>query len=123
MAPRGRLTFADLRSSRWLSLPHNLIEIRRGWPGLSAYERFEAFVALILTLLIAAVLAVAVWRLTYDVVDTLVLRSLNPLEHGVFQAVFGQILTVLIALEFNHTLQYVVTPRPGRRAAAREAAA
>jgi len=74
---------------------------------LSAYERFEAFVALMLTLLIAAVIAVALWRLTYDVVDTLVLRSLNPLEHGVFQEVFGEILTVLIALEFNHTLQYV----------------
>jgi uncharacterized membrane protein (DUF373 family) len=27
----------------------------------------------------------------------------------VFQAVFGQILTVLIALEFNHTFRYVVT--------------
>jgi uncharacterized membrane protein (DUF373 family) len=89
------------------NLPHNLIEIRRDWAGLSAYERFEAFVALMLTLLIAAVIAVALWRLTYDVVDTLVLRSLNPLDHGVFQEVFGEILTVLIALEFNHTLQYV----------------
>jgi uncharacterized membrane protein (DUF373 family) len=47
------------------------------------------------------------------VVDTLVLRSLNPLEHGVFQTVFGEILTVLIALEFNHTLQYVVTRERG----------
>ena len=72
------------------SLPHNLIEIRREWAGLSAYERFEAFVALMLTLLIAAVIAVALWRLTYDVVDTLVLRSLNPLEHGVFQRSSGR---------------------------------
>jgi uncharacterized MAPEG superfamily protein len=38
------------------SLPHNLIEGRRDWAVLSAYERFEAFVALILTLLIAAVI-------------------------------------------------------------------
>jgi uncharacterized membrane protein (DUF373 family) len=95
------------------SLPHNLIEMRRDWAGLSGYERFESFVALILTLLIAAVIAVALWRLTYDVVDTLVLRSLNPLEHGVFQEVFGEILTVLIALEFNHTLRYVVTRERG----------
>lgn len=82
------------------SLPHNLIEIRRDWGGLSGYERFECFVALILTLLIAAVIAVALWRLTYDVVDTL-------------QEVFGEILTVLIALEFNHTLRYVVTVNGG----------
>jgi uncharacterized membrane protein (DUF373 family) len=95
------------------SLPHNLIEMRRDWAGLSGYERFESFVALILTLLIAVVIAVALWRLTYDVLDTLVLRSLNPLEHGVFQEVFGEILTVLIALEFNHTLRYVVTRERG----------
>ena len=89
-------------------LPHNWTEIRRDWPTLSLYERFEAFVALVLTLVIAAVILVALWRLIFSVIDTLVLRSLNPLEHGVFQAVFGEILTVLIALEFNHTLQYVV---------------
>jgi hypothetical protein len=34
---------------------------------------------------------------------------MNPLEHSVFQQVFGEIMTVLIALEFNHTLQYVIT--------------
>ena len=34
---------------------------------------------------------------------------LDPLDFEVFQAVFGEILTLLIALEFNHTLQYVVT--------------
>ena len=35
--------------------------------------------------------------------------ALDPLDHRVFQVVFGEILTLLIALEFNHTLQYVVT--------------
>jgi uncharacterized membrane protein (DUF373 family) len=93
--------------------PHNWAEIRRDWPVLSVYERFEAFVGLALTLVIMAVILAALWRLIFGVVDTLVLRSLNPLEHGVFQAVFGQILTVLIALEFNHTLRYVVTGELG----------
>jgi uncharacterized membrane protein (DUF373 family) len=94
-------------------LPHNLTEIRRDWPVLGMYERFEAFVALVLTLIIAAVILVALWRLIFRVVDTLVLQSLNPLEPGVFQDVFGEILTVLIALEFNHTLQYVITRERG----------
>lgn len=94
-------------------LPQNLTDIRRDWRVLSMYERFEAFVALTLTLIIAAVILVALWRLIFQVVDTLVLQSLNPLEHGVFQAVFGDILTVLIALEFNHTLKYVVTRERG----------
>ena len=73
------------------TLPHNLLEIRRDWVVLSAYERFEAFVPPILTLLITGVILVALWRLRYGVVDTLVLRSLDPLEHGVFQTVFGEI--------------------------------
>jgi uncharacterized membrane protein (DUF373 family) len=38
---------------------------------------------------------------------------MNPLEHSVFQQVFGEIMTVLIALEFNHTLQYVITRERG----------
>jgi uncharacterized membrane protein (DUF373 family) len=38
-----------------------------------------------------------------------VFEAANPLEHSVFQTVFGQIMTLLIALEFNHTLRYVVT--------------
>jgi len=53
------------------------------------------------------------YRLIVSVVDTLVLRSMNPLDHTVFQLVFGEIMTVLIALEFNHTLQYVVTRERG----------
>lgn len=94
-------------------LPDSLTEFRREWPVLTMYQRFEAFVALMLSLVIAAVIVVALWRLVFRVGDTLVLQSLNPLEHGVFQAVFGDILTVLIALEFNHTLQYVVARERG----------
>lgn len=89
--------------------PHNLSDIRRNWPVLSVYERFESFVALLLTFVIAAVIVVALWRLTVSTTETLVLRSLNPLDHAVFQRVFGDILTLLIALEFNHTLRYVIT--------------
>jgi uncharacterized membrane protein (DUF373 family) len=41
-------------------------------------------------------------------VSALVVGALDPLEHTVFQTVFGRIMTLLIALEFNHTLRYVV---------------
>lgn len=63
--------------------------------------------------MIGAVILVALYRLLLSVVDTLVLRSLNPLQHEVFQAVFGEIMTLLIALEFNHTLKYVITRERG----------
>jgi uncharacterized membrane protein (DUF373 family) len=78
------------------------------WAVLSHYQRFEGFVALVLTLVIGLVILVALLRLTFSVVTGLLLGVLDPLDPGVFQAVFGEILTLLIALEFNHTLQYVV---------------
>jgi uncharacterized membrane protein (DUF373 family) len=77
------------------------------------YRRFEAAVALVLTVVIGAVIVVALWRLIVSVADTIVLRTLNPLEHEVFQRVFGEIMTLLIALEFNHTLQFVVKGQQG----------
>lgn len=79
------------------------------WRTQTLYQRFESVVALALTLIIALVILVALYRLTVGVVGALVVGALDPLEYGVFQTVFGEILTLLIALEFNHTLQYVVT--------------
>jgi uncharacterized membrane protein (DUF373 family) len=79
------------------------------WRALSFYERFEAVVAFVLTFVIGAVVVVALYRLVVGVAQSLVLESLNPLEHEVFQRVFGQIMTLLIALEFNHTLRHVIT--------------
>jgi uncharacterized membrane protein (DUF373 family) len=78
------------------------------WPALTFYQRFESVVALVLTLLITLVIVVALFRLSVEIVGGLLFGALNPLDHKVFQKVFGEIMTVLIALEFNHTLRYVV---------------
>lgn len=94
-------------------LPRNWSDIRRDWSVLTAYQRFETAVAFLLTVVIAGVIVIALTRLVVTVFQTLVIRALNPLEHEVFQLVFGEILTLLIALEFNHTLQYVVTREKG----------
>jgi uncharacterized membrane protein (DUF373 family) len=82
--------------------------VRAVWPTLTLYQRFESTVALVLTLIISMVILVALYRLVVGVLTALVFGALDPLEHSVFQAVFGEIMTLLIALEFNHTLQYVV---------------
>jgi uncharacterized membrane protein (DUF373 family) len=94
-------------------LPRNPTDIRRGWGGLSAYQRFETAIAFVLTVVIAAVIVIALTRLLITVFETLIIRALNPLEHEVFQLVFGEIMTLLIALEFNHTLQYVIARDKG----------
>jgi len=87
---------------RWRSIAEQ-------WPALTFYQRFESGVAFALTLIISLVIVVALYRLIIEVIGDLVFGALNPLDHMVFQTVFGEILTVLIALEFNHTLQYFVT--------------
>jgi uncharacterized membrane protein (DUF373 family) len=80
----------------------------KDWAILSYYQRFEGIVAFLLTIVIALIILVALYRLSASVIAGLVLGVLNPLEPSAFQAVFGEILTLLIVLEFNHTLQYVV---------------
>ena len=81
-----------------------LRKTRAAWPGLSAYERFEEAVSLVLTALIGLVIIAAVINLTFRVLTLVLSGMLDPSEHGVFQAIFGMIFTVLIALEFNHSL-------------------
>ena len=83
-------------------------QLRAEWRVLSYYQRFEGAVALVLTLVIAVVVLVALYRLVVSVFGALIVGA-DPLDYKVFQAIFGEILTLLIALEFNHTLQYVVT--------------
>lgn len=78
------------------------------WPSRTLYQQFESLITLALTLIISLVILVALCRLVIAVLNGLVLGALNPLEPKVFQTVFGEIMTVLIALEFNHTLHYVV---------------
>jgi uncharacterized membrane protein (DUF373 family) len=89
------------RQTRWQQL-------RSDWSVLTLYQRFESLVALVLTGIIAMVIVVALWHLASQVIRGLLLGVLDPLEQSVFQVVFGEVLTVLIALEFNHTLQFVV---------------
>ena len=88
-------------------------QARTAWPMLSYYQRFEAMVALVLTAVIGLIILVALYRLTYGVLGGLLWGILDPLDPRAFQNVFGEIMTLLIALEFNHTLQFVVTGQQG----------
>jgi uncharacterized membrane protein (DUF373 family) len=83
-------------------------QARMAWPTLSHYRRFEAMVAIVLTAIIGLIILVALYRLTYSVLSGLLRGILDPLDPRAFQNIFGEIMTLLIALEFNHTLQYVV---------------
>jgi len=75
------------------------------WGFLSLYQKFEHVVVLILTALIAIVIVFAVWNLTLKIgLSIVVSGSFDPTDYSVFQAIFGMIFTVIIALEFKRSL-------------------
>lgn len=85
---------------RWAKFIKELVE-------LTWYQRFEHIVSLALTILVSLIMLVAIFRLGVGIIHGLLFGFLNPLEHSVFQSVFGEIMTLLIAMEFNHTIHLV----------------
>ncbi|MEW7979151.1 MAG: phosphate-starvation-inducible PsiE family protein [Candidatus Sedimenticola endophacoides] len=75
---------------------------------MSFYERFEHVVALVLSAVISVIILIALWRLVSEVFSLLVLGILDPLDHQVFQVIFGMIMTLLIAMEFKHSILKVL---------------
>lgn len=82
--------------------------IQNAWNIMTVYERFEQGIALILTGLIAIVIVVAALELAKEVLQLLLASKMKPLDHRLFQTLFGQVMTVLIALEFKHSILKVV---------------
>ena len=74
------------------------------------YHLFEHLIANVLVLLISFIVIVALYKLGEDVLSLLVSRAFDPLKHETFQTVFGGIMTLLIAMEFKHSI-LVVTKR------------
>ena len=79
---------------------------------LSLYQRFEHVVIMFLTALIAVIVIAAIWNLSLKILFGLVLSgSLDPSDYSAFQAVFGMIFTVIIALEFKKSLLVIADRR------------
>lgn len=85
---------------------------RETWRLLTVYEKFEHAVILILTGLIAIIVALAVWTLVLKILAGIIAsRDFDPTDNAVFQALFGMIFTVIIALEFKRSLLVVAERR------------
>ncbi len=80
------------------------VTLRSEWAVMSISDRFEQIVAMILSFLIAVVVVVTMVQLVREVIELLVAGTLDPLDPEGFQLVFGAILTVLIAMEFRHSI-------------------
>ena len=94
-------------ANKILTLATEFRDLRSKWQTLSIYERFEQSVVGVLTLVIAVIVALATWQLLLHTLKLMESHTVDPADPQVFQALFGMVLTVLIALEFKHTLLVV----------------
>ena len=81
-----------------------LDEMRSQWPLMTVYERFEQGVVITLSGVMSMVIVISLIQLIRLVFTLLVMDALNPLDHKVFQLVFGATMTLLIAMEFKHSI-------------------
>ena len=79
-------------------------ETRDRWPVMTAYERFEQVVALVLSFIVAVAIVVALVQIVVHVLPPLITGGVDILDYGMFQALFGTIMTLLIAMEFKHSI-------------------
>src|ERR1700736_3312474 len=84
------------------------------WRLLTFYQMFEHAVILVLSGLISIVVVLAVWNVVLKLVTSIVFSSgFDPTDYSVFQALFGMIFTVIIALDFKRSLLVVADRRHG----------
>ena len=106
-APGIQLGGGGSMTIKILTLASELKELRSKWQTLSIYEKFEQLVVALLTAVIALIVALATWQLLLHALQLVESHLVNPADSQVFQSLFGMVLTVLIALEFKHTLLVV----------------
>ena len=87
-----------------MSIKKELSDARIAWRPLTLYQKFEHASILVLTGLIVIVITLAIWNLALKVLFGVVWSGFDPTDYAVFQAVFGMIFTVIIALEFKRSL-------------------
>lgn len=85
-----------------------LSDTKSYWSRLGLYQRFEQAVVIALGLLVSVVIVAAMVNLLRSVWVLIAEGVLDPARPAVFQSLFGMIMIVLIALEFNHTILGIV---------------
>ena len=86
-------------------------DTRDHWSIMTVYERFEQIVAVALSLIIAIVIVIALYQLARRTLPLVLGGLLDPLDQEVFQTLFGAMMTVLIAMEFKHSIIRVALRR------------
>jgi len=77
------------------------------WRDLGFYERFEQLAAIFLSVLVSIIIFFACIQIAIEVYELIILKD-DLTAPDTFRNLFAGILTVLIALEFNHSIVQVV---------------
>ena len=86
--------------------------LKEQWGSLTLYERFEHIVSRIVMLLISAIIIYSLILVSIDLFNQLTFDRSFP-DTTALKDVFGSILTVLILIEFNHSIALATTKRTG----------
>jgi uncharacterized membrane protein (DUF373 family) len=89
-----------------------LAGLRQGWQELTYYERFEQLMLHVVLLFIAVISVFMVVLVTIQLVNDFQLGE-SFMEKAVLQDTFGSILTILILLEFNHSVAISIKSKTG----------
>jgi uncharacterized membrane protein (DUF373 family) len=95
-------------------VPHSsaMDRVKRAWLELSPYERFERGVSIFLLVFISLIVVYTAALTVIDVAGDLK-TGMAFLDTEVLQDAFGSILTVVILLEFNHSIFLALRSRTG----------
>ena len=83
-------------------------EVREAWPRLNFFERIEYVVTYAVMILVTLIIIVALIRLGKHVYSVLLVNAFGPIQFSDFQGIFGNILTLFIAMEFRHSMESVL---------------
>ena len=90
----------------------NIAALKKDWKTLTSHERFEQVVSRVIMLFIAVVIVYSLVLVGVELVKDFT-RSPDFLEVELMQDVFGSLLTVLILLEFNHSIATSLSNKSG----------
>lgn len=80
------------------------MRIHSEWSTMNVFEKFEQVIALTLGLFISLVIIISLLHLMQSVLPLLLNGVFDPLDPEDFYKLFGMIMTVLIAMEFKHSI-------------------
>lgn len=74
---------------------------------MDPHDLFEYLISHALILLVSLIVIIALYKLGEDIIVLLIGKAFDPMNHDVFQTVFGGIMTLLIAMGFKHSIAAV----------------